>query len=175
MTAPVQFHWDGESMVPSRRFMPLCDKQFVVGQDYTLVVAEPRSQVSHNHFFASVEEAWRNLPENMADQFQTSEHLRKYALIKAGYADQRSFVCASKAEALRLSSFIGPMDHYAIISVTGQVVRVFTAQSQSKKAMGAKEFQQSKQAVLDIISAMIGVDTRALEMQAAGQTMQAAG
>jgi hypothetical protein len=172
---PVYLYFDGESFVPLKRFRARIDKEFVVGMTYPMVVDEPRSHASHNHFFASVEEGWRNLPENIAEHFPTPEHLRKYALIKAGYADQRSFVCSSRTEAVNLAAFIRPMDGYAIVSVAGQVVRVFTAQSQSKKAMGGKVFQQSKQACLDIIAAMIGVDTHALEMQAAGQTMQTAG
>ena len=54
------------------------------------------------------------------------------------------------------------MDEYAIVTVSGPVVRKFTAKSQSISAMGKKDFQASKQAVLDFLSGSIGVDTGTL-------------
>lgn len=157
MNAPIPFTWDGESMVCPRRFQLMADKLFTVGENYPLIVQEPRSRASHNHYFASIEEAWRNLPEGLAEHFPTSEHLRKHALIKADYADKRSFVAGSKAEAVRLASFVKPMDEYAIITVNECVVTVYTAQSQSVRAMGKEPFQHSKEKVLEIVSAMVGV------------------
>jgi hypothetical protein len=91
------------------------------------------------------------------------EHLRKYALVKAGYHDKRSIVCSSRAEALRLASFIRPMDDFAVIGTNGPVVTVLTAKSQSMKAMGRKEFQASKDAVLNVLAEMIGTTREALE------------
>jgi hypothetical protein len=85
--APVEFQWDGEVMRPARHYLPRCHKQYVVGEAYPMIPHEDRSTNSHNHFFAAVHEAWKNLPEKMTARFPTSEHLRKWALIKAGYAD----------------------------------------------------------------------------------------
>jgi len=164
--APVVFTWDGDAMVPLDRFRGLCDRQFVVGETYQLVVNESRSAVSHKHYFASVNEAWENLGEDLTVQFPTSEHLRKHALIKAGYCDKRSVVCASKAEALRVAAFIRPMDEYAIVAVSEATITVYTAKSQSMRAMGKQVFQESKQAVLDIVSGMIGVSPAALSANA---------
>ena len=166
MNAPITFCWDGEAMVPRSRFAKLCDKQFVVGMDYPLVVEEPRSAASHRHYFAQVHDLWRNLPEHLTEDFPSSEHLRKYALIKAGYCDKRSIVCASKAEAQRVGAFIKPLDEYALVIVTEAVVTVYTAQSQSTRAMGAKVFQQSKDAVFDFIARLIGVDVETAKRQA---------
>ena len=162
MTVPVPCTWDGEAFVPRSRFTKLCDKQFVVGADYPLIVHEERSGQSHKHYFATVADGWRNLPEDLAEDFPTSEHLRKYALIKAGYCDRRSIVCASKAEAQRVAAFIEPMDDFALVTVAEATVTVYTAQSQSQRAMGKKVFQASKVAVLDIIAAMIGTTPEAL-------------
>ena len=163
---PVYFAWDGESMVPLPRFNKLCEKQYVIGEEYPLAPIESRSYNSHNHYFASIQEGWRNLPEDQAEHFLTPEHLRKWALCKAGYADERSIVCSSKAEALRVAAFIKPMDEYAIVVVNEATVKVFTAQSQSKRAMGKEIFQASKQAVLEIISAVIGVKPAELSKEA---------
>lgn len=145
----------------------VADRVYTDREEYRLGVIEERSQNSHNHFFAMVAEAWENLPEDRAARFPTSEHLRKYCLIKSGYADERSIVTASNGEALRVAAFIKPMDTYAIVTVSGPVVRVYTAKSQSRKAMGAKDFQASKTAVLDMISALIGVTPAQLEKASA--------
>jgi hypothetical protein len=156
---PSIYKWDGEAMVPLPRFAKLCDKQFVVGLDYRLDVAEERSRRSHDHFFATVDDCWHSLPECYGDRFATSDHLRKWCLIKAGWRDERSIVAASHEEALRLAAFIRPMDEYAVIVVMQATIVVYTAKSQSIKAMGKKDFQASKQAVLDIIDGMIETRT----------------
>lgn len=167
MIAPIIFTWtDAGVMAPQPRFNRLCDKQFVVGEQYPLIVQEDRSRVSHAHYFASVHEAWTNLPEGVAEQFPTSEHLRKWALIRAHYADERSVVCSTKAEAQRVASFIKPMDDFAMVVVKEAVVTVYTAKSQSTRAMGKKDFQDSKTAVLEILAGMVGVQSA--ELQAAG-------
>lgn len=168
MTAPpppLVCRWDGESFIPNRP--KLADKHFVVGMDYPLIVHEERSTNSHKHYFAAIHECWKNLPETLADEYSTSEKLRKHALIKAGYADKQSIVCSNRTEALRLAAFIRPIDDYAIVTVNGTVVTRYTAQSQSARAMGGKVFQDSKQAVLDIVSAMIGVTPDALSSNTA--------
>lgn len=158
MNAPLIFTWtDDGTMRPHDRFAKLADREFCIGQDYRMEVREERSLQSHSHYFASLSEAWSNLPEHEAERFPTSEHLRKWCLIKTGFADERSIVCASKAEAQRLGAFIRPMDDYAVVTVSEAVVTVYTAKSQSLKAMGKKDFQRSKEAVLEIAWALVGL------------------
>ncbi|KKK96937.1 hypothetical protein LCGC14_2657750 [marine sediment metagenome] len=161
---PMEFDWDGEHLTPlqPRR----ADRHYVVGESYWLAPYEARSARSHNHFFACLNEAWANLPEDMADQFPSPEHLRKKMLIKTGFRDERSVVCASKAEALRVAAFIDPLDGYAVVVVKESTVLHFTAKSQSQRAMGAKVFQESKEAVLGAVSKLIGVSTEALRANA---------
>ena len=153
MTPPIAFRWNGEAMVPLNP--RLADKEYVVGQVYRLEHREERSSASHAHYFACVNEAWQSLPD--PQQFPTPEHLRKRALILAGYRDERSIVCSSKAEAVRLASFIRPMDDFAAVSTSGPVVVAWTAKSQSTKAMGRAEFQASKDAVIGVLAELIGV------------------
>lgn len=165
---PIVCLWDGESFAPaSQRWARVADKDFVVGEQYALVRHEDRSPATHRHFFACVNEAWKNLPEGMEDRFPNAESLRKYALIKAGYRDERSIVCASKAEALRVKAFVEPIDDFAIVLADGATVTVFTAKSQSQKAMGKKTFQESKDAVLRIIAELIGTDPTTLKQSRA--------
>jgi hypothetical protein len=168
MSDAIAAMWDGEHFDPLGRFKKKCDQDFVVGQVYSLEVILERSDNSHRHYFAAVHQSWMNLPEREAERFPTSEHLRKYCLIKAGFCDQRSIACTSKAEAQRIAAFVMPMDSYALVTVKDAVVVVYTAKSQSYRAMGKEDFQKSKTAVLDLLAEMIGV-TRGL-LEKAGAT-----
>lgn len=58
------------------------------------------------------------------------------------------------------------LDDYAVITVREAVVRVYTAQSQSMKAMGAKTFQDSKTKVLDALDDLLGVERGATDRNA---------
>jgi len=161
-TAPILYTWDGDAMVPLPRFKAECDSSFVVGEKYRLVVHEDRSIASHNHEFAFVAEAWAQLPEHLTEQFRTPEHLRKRALVEAGYFNQQEVDAGSHAAALRVANFIAAMDEYSVVVVRGPIVVVRKPKSQSRRAMGKEEFQQSKQAVLEIVANMIGVQPEAL-------------
>lgn len=166
MNAPIVFTWNGEAMIPVGHYIRIANKVFVVGMNYRLVEQKDRSRASHNHYFAAVEEAWKNLPEEYADRYPSPDHLRKWALCKADFADERSIVCSSKAEAQRVAAFIKPMDDFAVVTVRDATVRVYTAKSQSVRAMGKDEFQRSKTAVLDILAEMVGVTAAELQEHA---------
>lgn len=162
----ISVRWDGETFRPWRRHEKECAERFVIGADYTVEQQEPRSAASHSHYFAALTEAWRNLPEDQAERFPTVEHFRKWLLIRAGYRDERTHACASKAEALRFSAFIKPIDEFAVVIAKEAVVSVYTAKSQSARAMGKKEFQESKDAVLSLAAEMIGVTPAQVEHNA---------
>jgi hypothetical protein len=162
VTAPIPFRWEGDLFRPLPRFAAECDKIFVIGEVYRLVEHQDRSQASHNHFFAAVTSAWESLPERLAGDFPSPEHLRKYALIRAGFADSRTLVASSKAEAQRLAAFVKPMDEYAIVTISEATVTVWTARSQSARAMGKQAFQASKDGVLRVIAEMLGTTPEAL-------------
>ena len=155
---PILFQWTDEGvMQPLGRFMNACDKEFVVGETYRLEAVEERSANSHRHYFASINEAWRNLPHHLAEQFPSAEHLRKRALIDAGFYDQEVIDCGTADVAERVAGYVGRHDEYAVATVNDAVVVVRRAKSQSTKAMPKDEFQKSKQAVLEIIAAMLSI------------------
>lgn len=162
--APMPFTWSGEAMVPKRP--KLADAYYVIGEDYTLVEHEESSTRSRNHYFASVHDAWLNLSDADTARWPSDDHLRKYALIRTGFRDERSIPLASRAEALRVAAFMRPMDEYAVILVQETVVTVYTAKTQKRAAMGAEKFQASKTAVLDFLAAMLGTTTQALAQNA---------
>lgn len=155
---PLPWLWNGEALVPpSQHWARRADASLVVGQTYTLEERQERSSKSHAHYFACVADLWQSLPDSLSTNFPTPEHLRKHALIQSGYRDERSIVCASKAEALRVAAFIRPMDDFAAIIVRDALVIVLTAKSQNLRSMDRATFAASKQAVLDYLSDLVGV------------------
>jgi hypothetical protein len=160
---PLVCDWDGEAFRPLKRFAAQADRDFVIGQTYKLAEIEDRSDATHKHEFAWLREAWLSLPDDIAEHFPSAEHLRKMGLIKGGFCDQRQVVCASKSEAQRIGAFIKPMDPYALVTVKDAIVTVYTAQSQSRKAMDKATFQASKQAIIEYVSGLLGCEPAELE------------
>lgn len=164
---PVVYTWDGENMVPLQRFKPMCNKQYVVGEEYVLTLLEHRSLASHNHFFAAVSEAWKNLPEKVAERFPSAEHLRKWALVQVGFAKHSSLVCDNRQHALDAAATVRNLDEFAVIKVEGNVVHVWVAASQAMHNMPQKQdFETSKSAVLDLLASMIKVPRSQLSQEA---------
>lgn len=151
---PVVCVWDGDVMVPLPRFKQLCDRQFVVHEEYPLQIVENRSQASHNHYFAALEEGFANLNEKDAKRFPSAEHLRSWALVQSGYSTENDTVCDSPAEARKLAATIRRYSPYAIMKVSGNVLKIFEPESQSMAAMKKERFEASKNDVLNIVSAM---------------------
>jgi len=133
-----------------------------VGEVHGWQMAEHRSAKSHDHFFACVNEAWKSLPEELADDFPSPEHLRKWSLIKAGFCSETRIVCANNGEAMTLAAKAKAMDKYAVIAIDGKAVTIWTADSQRKDAMGRQQFQEAKDKALHIISQLIGTDAATL-------------
>lgn len=164
MTHPIPCIWTGSVFQPSEpRFVRMAAAEYGQGEVVPLIRQEPRSQRSHDHYFAVVHEAWLNLPEALSQRFPTEDRLRKYALCKAGYCDVETFVASSRAEAVRLSSFLtaGARDGVQIV-LNGASITRLTPHSQSLKAMGKRVFQESKDKVLAVLADMIGVEPEAL-------------
>lgn len=164
---PFAVTWTGTGFDVLYRDAKRADAELVIGQRYGVEVIEERSEASHKQFFAAVNEIWKNLPDDLAAEFPSAEALRKRALIVAGFRDERTIACSSRAEALRLAAFIRPMDDFALVVVSGSLVSVYTAQSQSKKAMGKERWEASKVAVFDKLAEMIGTSREAVETRAA--------
>ena len=162
MTAPpMAFRWTGAEMVPVQP--RLAERRFERGETYTLAPWEDRSPATHNHEFAFIAEAWKNLPDDLAELYPSPEHLRKRALIQAGYFDEMVVDAGTNAAALRVAAAFRAMNDFAFVVVRGPLVVRRTAKSQSRRAMSKAEFQASKTAVLEIIADMLGVTPGDLE------------
>ena len=129
MTHPTAFTWDAEACVMVPKWPRLAAGRFTGCEDYLLAPVEPRSDASHRHEFAWLREAWKNLPEDMADEFPTPEHLRKWALIRAGYFNETLLDVGSNAAALRVASHLRARDDFAHVVVRGPLVVERTAKT----------------------------------------------
>lgn len=168
-STPIIFDWTGEAMVPLHRFRQLCDKQFVVGEQYRMEAIEERSMVSHRHYFAAIHDAWMNLPENIAQEYPTEEHLRKKALVDCNYYDEEIIDCETHKAAMTVAPFIRRRDDFAMIFVRDQFIIIRTAKSQTMTGpdkMDKKIFQKSKTDVLDSIASLIEISRGELQRQA---------
>ena len=152
-------------MTPHPRFKALCERQFSPGGEYILAVPEYATTASRNHYFAVLHDAWMNLPDEEAKRFPTSEYFRKWLLVKAGFAQESSIVCDSARDAKSLAVTARSLDPYAVIVVSGKVVKIYTAKSQTAAAMGKEEFQKSKTDVLDKIAELIEVTPKQLRRE----------
>jgi hypothetical protein len=153
--APWITMWNGDGFDVLRRQKERADKELVVGARYVLEAYEERSAASHAHYFATLTEMWMNAPHDVTDRFPTVEHFRRYCLIRTGWRDEQTFVCSSKAEAVRVAAFLKPIDEFAVVSVNGAAIVRWTAKSQAYRAMNKAEFARSKDDVLSFAENLI--------------------
>lgn len=161
MTAPFRAAWNAETQTfhPLRRFVSAVADEYSHGQVITLAEQAERSDATHNHEFAWLAEAYRNLPEDIAADYPNVETLRKRALIATGWCHIRDYACSSRAEAQRWAAHLrAEADPYAVVIPRDDVVRVCTAKSQAKNRMKAGDFQKSKTDILNYVAGLIGVE-----------------
>jgi hypothetical protein len=166
MTAPpIPMLYEGAGLWRTlRRAVGIADHHFGVGEVVLMAQLEERSEASHRQEFAWLRDAWATLPDHIAADYPSPEHLRKRALIATGWCNVRDYPCASRAEARRLrATLASELDDYTVIVAVDDVVRVCRAKSQARNKMKAADFQASKTAVLEWVAALLHVEPRALE------------
>ena len=162
---PTIFQYDGDGIMRALR-PKAADRVFVVGEKYLLEEVFGRSASSHNHQFAWLADAWANLPEHLADQFPSPDHLRKACLIDAGFYNETILDAGSNAAALRVAGQMRSDDEFARVVVRRQIVVRRTAKTQRKNGMAPRDFQAAKTAIMEIVAGMLGVEPRTLEREA---------
>jgi len=121
---------------------------------------------AHRRYFAIVNETWKNLPEDLRERFPTSEHLRKYMLIKVGEFIRVEIACDSKREAARAITSARILDEYCVAEVKENIVVIWKAKSQAFKSMDKAEFKLCTDRVLDLCAELIGVEPQELDKHA---------
>ncbi len=156
------YEGDGEFKAEPR-FVWQCDRDYVIGEKYRMDIIEDRSAASHSHYFAAVNEAWLNLPEDQAKRFPSPDHLRKWALVQCGYCHATPSVFSTKQDAITSASMVRKTDKYSVLTVHDNIVTRYEPESQSTRSMDKERFQKSKTAVLDLLATMINVTPKQLE------------
>lgn len=155
---PIPMAFDGvDCFRVSPNFARQAREHYGAGEVVAMAPREDRSAVAHRHFMASVNQAWKTLPDTLARNFPSAGHLRKFALIQTGHYDATVYPCEFKTEARRLQAALAANDDFAVIVVDGKTVTKLTAKSQSYFAMNRQEFQQAKADVLAYLDDMLGV------------------
>ena len=143
--------------------------QVSVGQTVFLTIDHPRSLASHGHQFAWLADAWASLPESLMDApyAASPDALRKHALIATHFCQVEVIDVGSKAGAARVAEALhrhaSAAHGYAIKTVRGPVVTIYTPESQSMRAMGSERFNASKRAVLEWVAKLLETTPEALE------------
>lgn len=166
MTAPpIPFMYEGDGRFAALpRARDLCAEHYGQGEVVMLAPVEERSEVSHRHEFAWLKDVWATLPETIAADFPSAEHLRKRALIATGWCMTQDYACGSKTEARRWAvNLRRETDEYTVVDVSESIVRVHRAKSQARGKMNRTDFQASKTAIIEWISDLIGVTPAQVE------------
>lgn len=164
---PITFVWEGDCFRPAGKYwQKLCDKHFVIGERKQLASVENRNMGRHAAFFATVHEAWLNLPDGLAAQYPSADALRYRALIQTGYCTMQTVTVASAAEARRIAMLFQPDDQYSVVIAKGNTVVKYKAMSQRVRAMGPKVFDKSVEDVLAWICQLLGVTLAELKANA---------
>ena len=101
---PLPMRWTGQGFEPHSQAISRAVAQYDVGEIYPVTVAEVRSEANHNHEFAFIRTAWKNLPEGLSELYPTAEHLRKRALIDTGFYDEQIIDAGTNAAAIRVAA-----------------------------------------------------------------------
>lgn len=162
---PLWFFYAGEGQFDPAgpHTKSVADKHYTIGERYSLITHYGRSEASHGHQFAAIEDAWANLPPDLRMLHPSPVHLRKWALVKSGWCNTQIFPMASEAAAKELQEHLESHDEFAIVIRRGDVVTLYTAKSQSRKAMPGDEFQRSKSDCLAVIAPLLGTTPQTLE------------
>jgi len=117
-------------------------------------------------FFACIRDSHANLRDDDLARFPSSEHLRKHALIAAGWCDVMTVVAGSKAAAPGIAAAFEFKDRYCVAIVRGNVVIVSTAKSISRNSLKKPQFLDVAEKAFAWIARTTGVDP-ALSREAA--------
>lgn len=171
---PLVYEGDGNWSIANKAWGKRCDELYVVHERYAFSEVDTRNMKLHAAYFASIGEAWKNLPEGWGDYFKSPDHLRKYCLIKEGYCTTATFTLANEDEALAFAAYFrvpGESGEFRIIERRGNVVVVNTARSQQVlrkgKGMDADTFKSSSRAVLNRLDIMLGTSRGTVAKQRA--------
>ena len=115
---------------------------------------------ARRRYFAIIRESWQNLPDHLTQAFPSSEHLRKWCLVKAGWCEVQ--LITVKTGSKEIAAAMRKLNSFAVVSIHGDidcdVIRIAVAKSQTRRAQPKKQFMECAQKVYDILSEILGTD-----------------
>lgn len=134
--------------------------------------SKPRSVDQLRRFFAMLRAIYQHWPESAEFQPDDMEHLRKFALIKAGHRETTDVPVAfaedqpglTKLTAFAIEGALKAAGAYAFIRPhpDGGLVRVFKAKSIAFDKLGQAEFNALNDAVETVYASETGLDPEAV-------------
>lgn len=128
-----------------------------------------RSMKQHRWLFACIRKAYDTLPERQISRFPSEEHLRKYALIKAGWCDvhQQAFSSPVNAELAAKAFKVGANlttegKNFTLAIANGNIVTYAVPRSISFKACKGQAWETVCQGVVDYLCELVGCDVTQL-------------
>lgn len=147
------------------------DKNIPFHATFELETIEDRTIDEHRWFFAVVKKVFENLPED--HEFLSAEHLRKHALIEAGWCDSMDFPSRAAADMARtVAEWCGQYLHIRYITSDRGTkdfesrFRAYRAKSMRFKKNGGEltkeKYREVVERALVWMSGLIGVDAAEL-------------
>ena len=130
------------------------------------------SDPARRRYFAHIRDVWDSLPDHRRELHLTPKHLRKWALVKAGYCDTNIVNCGSKRAAIEVAAMAKRLDTFCVTDIRGSVVVIHTALSQTKRMQPRKIFLECAAAVERVLDDMI--DRKARNEQETGNAWRCA-
>lgn len=122
---------------------------------YNMLLEGDWSVESHNHYFARLNELYLNLPESVAGRFKNIDHFRAWCLVHEGFANEQCQLFETPSAAQIAAKAIARFAPYSVVDVSGSVLRIWTAKSQARGRMSKREFESSKQKVLELAEHLV--------------------
>lgn len=175
MIRPVQFIWTDEGvMKPLPRFKTLCDRQYAVGEEYALGPIDNIPSKSRAGFFVDLHNAWSTMQEG-DNRFPSETHLRKRALIAAGWATHTQTVLDTPKDAQKSKIMLNRVEEYALVTIGGCVVDVWIAKSIANGQITAEQWRVVKPKALAWIAEQANTTVEDLQNFRKAQQQDAGG
>lgn len=134
------------------------------------LLANPRSISDHRRFFGVIGKAYKQWPESYDFQPRDAEHLRGFLLVTVGYFDVQTIdlreIITSKEPSLLVLARLAveasvaaahKQSDYVVTRPRDVVVEIIKPRSLNFHALSQKQFNPIREAVEDLIEAIIGV------------------
>jgi len=159
----VKYTPDGHLVPASKASHAALERDYRVDDVFRVEQVDDPTGSSRRHWRYLIDDAWKTLPEALADEFPEPEHLYQYAKIKAGHCTIEKILCANATAAGITAKTRKNRNPYSIVQRHGSVVTIYEPLPTGKgSGVSRKEFQQLKERVLKIVSEIIGVDVETL-------------